>query len=201
MKESIFNPGKHQDDIKSKIIVGLERISESFRVLLRRQAKLSGLSPLQIQVLIFCAYHEKNLCKVSHLAEEFNVTKATVSDAVKSLHEKKLINKEFDKNDSRIYTISPSDDGKAALKKLESFAAPVKDILDGLPGKSLEDFYDSTTKIIYGLNKAGILSVQRTCYNCVYYSASGENHYCRLLQSELFTKDIRLDCPEFELQD
>jgi hypothetical protein len=45
MKESIFNPGKHQDDIKSKIIVGLERISESFRVLLRRQAKLSGAKP------------------------------------------------------------------------------------------------------------------------------------------------------------
>jgi hypothetical protein len=57
MKKSIFNPSEQERSISSKIVVGLERVSEVFKVLLWEKAKLVGLSPIQIQILFFVAYH------------------------------------------------------------------------------------------------------------------------------------------------
>ena len=103
MEESVFNTEFQQKDITSKIVVSLERISEAFKSLLWTYAKTIGLSPIQIQLLIFIAYHKKNLCNISYLANEFNITKPTVSDAVKVLHTKKLIKKTYASKDSRRY--------------------------------------------------------------------------------------------------
>ena len=85
MDKSVFNPDFQQKDISSKLVAGLERISEVFKVLLWEKAKQVSLSPIQIQILIFIAYHKQELCNVSHLAREFNITKPTVSDAIKIL--------------------------------------------------------------------------------------------------------------------
>ena len=91
MEGSIFNTKFQQNSITSKIVVGLERISEAFKGILWEHAKVIGLSPTQIQILIFIAYHKTKLCNVSHLAKEFNITKPTVSDAVRVLNNKKYI--------------------------------------------------------------------------------------------------------------
>ena len=91
MGESVFNPDQQEKDISSKIVAGLERISEVFKVLLWEKAKMVGLSPIQIQMLIFIAFHKQELCNVSHLAKEFNITKPTVSDAIKVLDKKKSV--------------------------------------------------------------------------------------------------------------
>ena len=68
MHESTFNPKQQEKDFSSKIVAGLERVSEVFKILLWEKAKLVGLSPIQIQILIFIAFHKQNLCNVSHLA-------------------------------------------------------------------------------------------------------------------------------------
>mgnify|MGYP001953763141 CR=1 FL=1 len=93
MSNNIFNPNHQETNLSNKIIAGLERISEAFKVLLWQKAKTIGLSPIQIQILIFINYHKIEFCNVSHLAKEFNVTKPTISDAVKVLVNKELIEK------------------------------------------------------------------------------------------------------------
>ena len=57
MKRHIFNPADQQLDLNSKIIAGLERISEAFKALLWEKAKILRLSPIQIQILIFIKFH------------------------------------------------------------------------------------------------------------------------------------------------
>ncbi|WP_234859068.1 MarR family transcriptional regulator [Aquimarina aquimarini] len=56
--------------------------------------------------MIFCAYHKENLCTVSYLAKEFNITKPTISDAVKVLEKKEMIFKNNTSSDHRSYYIS-----------------------------------------------------------------------------------------------
>lgn len=109
---SSFNPERQENKIESKIVVALERISEAFRVLLWNESKSNALSPIQIQILIFLLFHSEAQCKVSYLAEEFNMTKATISDSVKVLLLKKLIKKTGDELDTRSYTISLTAGGK-----------------------------------------------------------------------------------------
>ncbi len=87
--QSPFNRKSQQEDVTSKIVVGLEKISEAFRSMIWEYAKMKNLSPIQIQILIFLKNHEAALCNVSHLAKEFNLTKPTISDAIKVFTEKK----------------------------------------------------------------------------------------------------------------
>ena len=118
MDNSVFNPNHQVEDLSSKIVSGLERVSEVFKVLLWEKAKQVGLSPIQIQILIFVAYHKQDLCNVSHLAKEFNVTKPTISDAVKTLDKKQLILKDYSSSDSRSYSIHLSQLGKQTVSEL-----------------------------------------------------------------------------------
>ncbi|MCK0144727.1 MarR family transcriptional regulator [Arenibacter sp. F26102] len=198
MDKSIFNPDHQEMDVSSKIVAGLERISEAFKVLLWDKAKLLGLSPIQIQILIFIAYHKTEFCNVSHLAKEFNITKPTISDAIKVLDKKALITKNYSSNDSRSYSIGLSTTGNKMVEETSNFANPLKAQLTNINQTDLEGLFGTISKLIYQLNRSGILTVQRTCYGCKFYSRNNEQDYCNLLNKELLNTDIRLDCPEFE---
>ena len=196
-KKSIFNPEQQERDISSKIVAGLERISEVFKTLLWDKAKVVGLSPIQIQLLIFIAFHKQELCNVSHLAKEFNVTKPTVSDAVKVLDKKGMIVKDFSSSDSRSYSIGLSPLGHKMISETDDFADPLKNHLDSFGTTDLESVFKTLSELIYKLNRNGILTVQRNCYGCKFHGKTATADYCNLLEKELLNRDIRLDCPEF----
>ena len=198
MDKSVFNIEFQQKSITSKIVVGLERISEVFKVLLWEHAKIIGLSPIQIQILIFIAYHKSELCNVSHLAKEFNITKPTVSDAIRMLDKKKYIIKDYSSSDSRSYSILLSDLGRKTVTETENFANPIEKQLKNIEIADLESVFETLSKLIYQLNNNGILTVQRTCFGCQFYDKSENRTYCNLMEKELLTSDIRLDCPEYE---
>lgn len=198
MGKSIFNPSAQEHDISNKIIVGLERISEVFKILLWEKAKVVGLSPIQIQILIFISYHKQELCNVSHLAKEFNITKPTISDAVRVLAEKGLITKDFSSSDNRSYSILITPHGSKIVTETENFAEPLKVQLKGINETNLDDLFKTLSHLIYQLNHNGILTIQRTCYGCKFYDNTGNTDFCNLLKKELLNSEIRLDCPEFE---
>lgn len=198
MDTSSFDPNQQEHDVSSKIVTGLERISEVFKILLWEKAKLVGLSPIQIQILIFIAYHKPELCNVSHLAKEFNVTKPTVSDAVKVLDKKQLLVKDYSSADSRSYTIHLSSQGEEIVAQTRDFANPLKKQLVNFTEIDLNGIFKSLSELIYRLNRGGILTVQRTCFGCKFYQENNNASYCNLLDKELMDKDIRLDCLEFE---
>ncbi|WP_299159032.1 MarR family winged helix-turn-helix transcriptional regulator [uncultured Tenacibaculum sp.] len=198
MNKSNFNPKEQEKNISSKIVAGLERVSEVFKILLWEKAKLVGLSPIQIQILIFITFHKQNLCNVSHLAKEFNITKPTVSDAIKVLDKKGMIIKDFSSSDSRSYYINLSEKGTKIVSQVYDFSNPLKQQIDGFNQTELESLFGTLSTLIYKLNKNGILSVQRTCYGCKFYQKNQDSHYCNLLNKELLNSEIRLDCPEFQ---
>jgi len=201
MKKSTFNPEYQNEDISSKIVAGLERVSEVFKILLWEKAKLVELSPIQIQILIFIAYHKQELCNVSHLAKEFNITKPTVSDAIKILSKKGLIIKEFLSNDSRSYLISLSELGNKIISQTNDFANPLKNQIDTFSQTELRSLFETLSQLIFKLNRNGILNIQRTCFGCKFHQKQQETNFCNLLQKELLNKEIRLDCSEYEQKD
>ena len=198
MEKSVFDTSFQQESVSNKIVVGLERISEVFRTLLWAEAKKAGVSPIQIQILIFIAYHKSSLCTVSYLAKEFDVTKPTISDAIKSLEQKKLILKDYSKPDSRSYLIALSEKGRELVSITENYANPLKRQFETFDEAQLETVYEAIVKLIYNLNKTGIISVQRTCFACKFHKKKDGGDYCEYLQKPLKTETIRVDCPEFE---
>ncbi len=81
--------------------------------------------------------------------------------------------------------------------KTENFADPLENQLTGIHKESLVNLFETLGKLIYSLNRNGILTVQRTCYGCSFYEQKKNNDYCNLLEKELLNTEIRLDCPEY----
>jgi DNA-binding MarR family transcriptional regulator len=199
MKHSSFNLNEQNQKIESRIVVALERISEAFRVLLWNESKENSLSPIQIQILIFIHFHALEKCKVGYLADEFNMTKATISDSVRVLLAKELLAKEIDPVDTRSYSISLTDEGKNIAQKASFFASSIEQPIEKLTKEQKTIMLNGLLKLIYDLNKSGIITIQRMCFTCTFYNADNGMHYCNLLKTKLAESEIRVDCPEHEM--
>ena len=186
-------------DINGKIITGLARISEVFKTLLWEKAKVHGISPIQIQIILFVSNHKLELCNVSHLAKEFNLTKPTISDAVRVLLQKSLLEKDHSPTDNRRFNLQLTTQGAELLADLSGYFEPVSEELDKMSTTEQNSLFQTITKLIYQLNLKGIIQVQRTCFNCRFYSGNKvDQHHCNFLDKHLPTQEIRLDCGEFE---
>jgi DNA-binding MarR family transcriptional regulator len=196
---SIFNLTNQNFSIDNKIVAGLERLSQVFRILLWEKAKEHSLSPIQIQLLIFIQHHSADKTTVSYLAQEFNFTKPTISDAIKVLDQKNLIKKIIDSNDSRSYTIQLTASGKKIVLETENFTNPITEIITKSNEADKLVLWENISNLISLLNRQEIISVQRTCFNCSHYTTKNKNSFCSLLNQKLLTKDIRIDCEEFAI--
>jgi DNA-binding MarR family transcriptional regulator len=200
-KVNAFDRTLQTASIESKIVVALERIAESFRVLLWDEAKQYGLSPIQVQLMVFMLTHDRQHCKISYLADEFNMTKATVSDAVRVLELKNLVQKAPEPADSRSFLLRLTPEGKKMAKKLSLFATPLVQPLSEFSNEEKEDLLSGLLHLIYNLHHGGIIGVQRMCFTCKYYSSGNgkDEHYCKLLNSALRNSELRIDCVEHEI--
>lgn len=195
---SVFNLDTQNKNLDNKIVAGLERLSQVFRILLWEKAKEHNLSPIQIQLLIFIRHHLADKTTVSYLAKEFNFTKPTISDAVKILEQKKLILKVHNTSDTRSYTIHLTATGRKIVTETENFADPLASIISKAKDSDKIVLWENISRLIVKLHKLEVISVQRTCYNCKHYSIKNKGHFCNLLDLKLLTQDIRIDCMEFE---
>ena len=196
---SVFNLDNQNKNLDNKIVAGLERLSQVFRVLLWEKAKEHNLSPIQIQLLIFIRHHSADKTTVSYLAQEFNFTKPTISDAIKVLEQKKLLQKFTDKTDTRSFAINLTAAGKKIVLETENFANPLTEIISKATNSNKIVLWENISNLITRLNKLEVISVQRTCFNCKHYSGRNNKHFCNLLGQKLLTQDIRIDCREFEM--
>ncbi len=198
MGKSPFDLKHQNEDIDSRIVAAMERVSQAFRVLLWNESKELSLSPIQIQILIFLMFHSEEKRKVSYLAEEFNMTKATISDSIKILEQKKFIRKEYETHDTRSYIIYLTTKGLEIAKRTASFTNQIQVPITRLNLEDKENLLISLMGIIQHLNKTGVITVQRMCKTCVHFSPGSvkTQHFCNLLNQNLLDTDLRIDCPE-----
>jgi DNA-binding MarR family transcriptional regulator len=200
MKNSSFNLIEQNQSIESRIVVALERISEAFRVLLWNECKENALSPIQIQIIIFIYFHSPEKCRISYLADEFNMTKATISDSVRVLLSKKLVIKLPDAVDSRSYTLNLTNDGEKVAKKASLFASSIKQPIEKLTDEQKSVWLNGLLKLICDLKKSRIITIQRMCFTCSNYQFEHGIHFCKLLKNKLADHELRIDCSEHEMR-
>lgn len=200
MSKSPFEIDYQNKNVDSRIVAALERIAQAFRVLLWNESKEYSLSPIQLQILIFLLHHSEEKRKVSYLADEFNMTKATISDSVKLLEQKKYISKSYEPHDTRSYVIHLTAKGKEMAKQTSFFADEILAPITKLQSDDKENMLLSLMSVIQHLNKSGVITIQRMCKTCAHYSPArgAQPHFCKLLNQDLAESELRIDCPEHE---
>jgi len=198
-KVAIFSPVQQAGNVPGKVVAALERLSEAFRVLLWNEAKQYGLSPIQVQLLVFLLHYPAPKRTITFLASYFNMTKATISDAIKSLESKQLLTRKAMSGDSRSHTLHLVKAGKTLARKIEKFADPIQGTVTLLPAARQEELLECLLSLIYQLNRQLVISPQSMCLNCRFYAQKNGGHYCNLVKAALRSGDLRVDCPEFQL--
>ncbi|MCW3462658.1 MarR family winged helix-turn-helix transcriptional regulator [Chitinophaga nivalis] len=199
-KVSTFSPAQQAENTTSKVVAALERLSEAFRVLLWQEATRYGLSPIQIQVLTFLLHYPEEKRTVTSLASYFNMTKATISDAVKSLEQKNYLTRKPSATDTRSHTLHLVKEGKAIARKVEKFAQPLEETLATVSEKEQGGLLEQLMQLIYQLNQQEVINTQPMCFNCQFYTVK-RGHYCNLIKTSLKPADLRVDCSQFELRE
>ncbi len=196
--QHVYNPEFQNQNLASRTTAALDKISDVFKSLLWESQKQDGLSPLQQKLLIFIAYHDLKHNTVSNLVEEFSVTKATVSECIKTLETRKWILKKLDLKDNRRFYLQLTDKGTEKVNSLTDFSTPVQKALSKQNPEHLNELYSGLYELLRHLEKQQITSVQRSCMNCKAYR-SGELNYafCMELRIQLPPENRRIDCPEY----
>jgi DNA-binding MarR family transcriptional regulator len=194
---SAFDPIYQTNHVNSKIIVSLEKLAEVFRVLLWDSGKEYGLSPIQIQLLLFVRFHpEEDLRKVAYMAKEFNMTKATISDSLKTLEQKGLVRKKTDVEDARSVTISLTAKGEKIAQHVSNFTGALDSALGHLTPKERETLLVTLMRLSRHLLEDEVLAVERMCFHCRHYKGNfNNNHYCEAYKKKIVAKSLRTDCP------
>lgn len=200
--KSIFNQKYQHDDLDAKLVLALERLSHVFRLLLWEQTKKYNLSPLQTQVLVYVFHQHEDERNITSLSQKLNVTKATLSDTVKSLESKKLISKKLDKEDYRYQFLQLTKKGEELVKKIEGWGDVVKKKVSEISESKKIDMYDALLNLLISFEQDGLLSKHKICFTCRYLKQTTKNsktlYFCHLLNKPLSHSEIRIDCPEHE---
>jgi DNA-binding MarR family transcriptional regulator len=184
-----------------KILSAMEKLIQIQRILLWDVAKIEGLSPIQIQFIIYLGRYRENLCTVSVLAREFDLTKATVSDAINTLVSKGMASKNRGGFDRRSYIIRLTAKGRSALKRIENWQDRLLERINSFSDEEKDSALMFFMKLIKLFYDDGIISMARMCITCENYTRISEDdtgdHYCRLTGETLARGDLSLGCENY----
>jgi len=194
-----YDPEDQNSNPQAKLLATLERLSQVIKTLQIQESQATGLSPIQHQIIKFTSTHPNSMNTVGLLATELNLTKATISDAVRVLIDKRLLTKEASTKDQRSYVLKPTKLGKQIIERHQFVYEGIAEVLEELSADKVEELLSLNLELIGKLKAKGLISTQRICFNCKHFNNDPYGKmYCKLLEQPLEPAGIRLDCPEFE---
>jgi len=131
LSNSPFDPDFQHDEVRAKLVASVEKVNQGFRSLLWQEATSHGLSPIQIQLIVYLRFHESIDCRVGNLASQFDLTVATISGVLSTLVKKELVIKKFDPDDRRARVIHLTARGSNTADRLAAWADIVMNFLKG----------------------------------------------------------------------
>jgi DNA-binding MarR family transcriptional regulator len=202
--KSVFDPASQHWDVDSKIVAALERLAEAIRVLLWTENRETRLSPIQMQFLVHCFFQPRERRTISQLAEFFNLTPATVSDAVRVLETKGFLTRESDPDDRRVAYLNLTPSGEAIADRVSLWAEPMRRSLEGIDASKKLATMETLMEMIAKLYEWRVISVAQMCIVCGNFHENPSSdetapYYCALREQPIEANQLRLSCPGHRL--
>ncbi len=185
------------NNFNKEILYGFEKLFSINRLLLWNISKKSIISPLQLQILYYIEHN--NIKLPSELSEELEISKATVSESLSNMQKKGLIKKERNHKDKRKYQIILTEKAYQLLEELKNRDKILLKALNQIDEDAKLNFYKVLKQLIKELINSGIIKRAKICYKCQNFQIIDGKFYCKFLGQFITEDDIRLNCPEFLL--
>ena len=172
----------------------IERLSNLFRKEARQAAAVYGLQPVQLDALKYLGLCNRYSDTPLGVTDYLGMTKGTVSQSIKMLVDKNLVEKLPDKNDRRVVHLKLTIEGKRLLKSLEPSQLLMKIPADAIDQTAVAEQLQQLLRTIQQENQLKTFGV---CHSCHYNQKLDKGkHRCGLTEETLTKKDIQLICRE-----
>jgi DNA-binding MarR family transcriptional regulator len=183
-------------DVDRKLLRAIDRLGRALRAARQQVATRHGLTPLQVQVLE--RLDDGGPVTVGGLAAELDVSQPTLSDAVATLDCKGFVIRSRAERDGRVTVIALTPAGTSLAGRIGADLAPVLEPGSPAGGEKRASALEVVLEEILRLQRAGIITVNRSCLSCDHYqppATDGAGH-CLFLDTPLRPEDLRVDCDE-----
>lgn len=165
----------------------LERICALFRAQLRRVSNEHGLKLVQLEALVYLSSANRYSDTPLALTEYLALTKGTVSQTLKALEQRGLIEKTPDPSDKRVQHCAVTPEG----------AAVVADALR-VPEAGGPALHAALTTVLRTLQQTADARTFGVCHSCVHHQVQGTRTRCGLTGEPLRKVDRDKLCREHE---
>jgi DNA-binding MarR family transcriptional regulator len=184
-----------------QLLVGLSRLGQALRLAAWDGAG-ARLSPLQADIIRYLAGHPRP-SRQGDLVTALASTAPTISDAVRTLTSKGLVERSRDLVDTRVLNLSLTSTGQAEAARLAVIPAPLRAALDALSTDDIAGMLHGSATMIRVLQQHRAIPVSRACFTCRFYrpaepAGTELPHHCRFVNADFADAQLRLDCPEHE---
>lgn len=194
---------KNLDD---KLVSLIELTWHIVRNLIWQVAKEESLSPIQLSILAHLAECGDRKRTAENLAGHFSLTPATISDAISSLVEKRLVVKTPSKTDGRAHILGLTKKGLTAAERVSGWTDGLKE------GLSIHNTREKETALlilmdaIRHLKENGAIRDAKICLTCANFVRNADilktkPHYCSLTDTPLAISDLNIDCKTYAALD
>ncbi len=191
---------EHTEPIPARIATGLHKLGLAMKQQAWQQANGEGLSATQGQIL--AALVGQGPLTGKELSERLGVTLPTISDSVRVLVEKGLVEKGPDPRHPRASLLTPTERGAAVGGRARSWPEFMADAVADLSHDEQRAFYGGVVKMIRALQEQGLVPLSGMCVTCTHFRphvrTGATPHHCGFVDAPLAADQLRLDCPEHE---
>jgi DNA-binding MarR family transcriptional regulator len=175
----------------------LERLANLLRTDSRRSGAAFGLQPVQLEALHYLSICNRYSDTPMAVTDYLGQTKGTVSQTLKVLESKGLIEKSIDPDDRRMMHLSLTASGRKILGQSIPPPQLVK-ACGQLDRQDHDAIIDALRTLLHTLQQANSLKSFGVCETCRYNQAKGNSYHCGLTGEALSKQDIGLICREHE---
>lgn len=177
---------------EEQISAYLERVVRAIRRLENAEATAHGLNSLQLRILQLLAAAQKKLT-VGFIADELELSEPTVSDSLRALQAKKLVEKITDAQDRRIKYLQLTPAGRTIASRV---AKRLRLPLTHLDPAYLQRLSVDLHHLVGAIFDMSLLHHARICATCIYFVKTRNSAHCQLLRKNLRPADLQTDCPD-----
>ncbi|UFJ41446.1 MarR family winged helix-turn-helix transcriptional regulator [Brevibacillus humidisoli] len=197
---SLFDPQQRKENPRLRSAMALFRLAQAIKKMSQMESDPVGLSPVQVQTLLFVYHTRRDVASVGNLAKSIGTTHATAVGIVNGLLAKGLVQKQAKQEDRRITLLQLTESGRDVVAKIEDWGKTLQSAMDHLPDEVLDSFEIGLGAIVSSLQKAGHLVVAEPCHGCVHFrpnvAGSDQPHYCQAIKRYLSFAESQKECPE-----
>ena len=191
----------NSEPIVQRIATGLHKLGLAMKQQSWKEAAEEGLSPTQGQILAALAHD--GLLTGSELARRLGVTLPTVSDSVRALVEKLLVEKRPDPRHPRASLLALTTAGKRQASRASAWPEFMATAVSSLSEAEQTAVLSGVMKMIRTLQENGQIPTSKMCVSCVHFRPNVNEgprpHHCAFVDAPMASDHLRIDCAEHEV--